>query len=104
MINSRESGSAHNRRNRRLLGRRFHAGMTFDGRRAIEPFVGADIQLNDEAVFQADWIAGQGNAVSAGLVYVFPDQRTVVNPAILFSNDRKRLDGLFVNLSHQFNL
>jgi hypothetical protein len=99
----RERFRAHHRRNRKLLGRRIHAGLTLTGG-TIEPFLGTDLQLNDSTVFQADWINGPGNAVSMGFVYVLHDQRTVLNPAILYSNDTRRVDGFFLNISHQFNL
>jgi hypothetical protein len=95
---------AHHRRNRKLLGRRIHAGLTLGARGAVEPFLGTDLQLNDNAVFQADWIDGPGNAVTAGLAYVLRDQRTVLNPALLFSNNTHRVDGFFLNIGHQFNL
>ncbi|HEV2473313.1 MAG TPA: hypothetical protein VGS41_11640 [Chthonomonadales bacterium] len=95
---------AHHRRNRKLLGRRIHAGLAFDGHGAVAPFLGTDLQLNENSVFQADWISGSGNAISFGLAYVFPDQRTVLNPAILFSNNKQRVDGFILSLSHQFNL
>ncbi|HLK57418.1 MAG TPA: hypothetical protein VKU00_12685 [Chthonomonadaceae bacterium] len=95
---------AHHRRNRKLLGRRIHAGLMLTGGGVLEPFVGTDIQLNDSSVFQADWIQGAGNAASFGFVYILPDQKTVVNPAILFSNDTKRFDGFFLNISRQFTL
>lgn len=94
---------AHHRRNRKLLGRRLHAGAMFDGHGVIEPFFGTDLQLNDVAVFQADWVNGNGNALSAGIAYVLPDQRTVITPALLISNDKNRIDGFQLNISHQFN-
>jgi len=100
----RERFKAHHRRNRKLLGRRIHAGLTYSIHGSLNPFVGTDIQLNDSTVFQADWISGQGNALTGGFAYVMPDQRTVINPALLMSNDRKRIDGFFLNVSHQFNL
>lgn len=95
---------AHHRRNRKLLGRRIHFGVMLDGYGTLQPFLGADLQLNDSTVFQADWINGSANAISAGLVYVLPDQRTVFNPAFLYSNSKLRVDGFFLNISHQFNL
>lgn len=100
----RERFRAHHRRNRKLLGRRIHFGLTFDNYGTVEPFLGTDLQLNDSTVFQADWINGSGNAITFGFVHVLHDQRTVLNPALLFSNDRKRIDGFFLNISHQFNL
>jgi hypothetical protein len=99
----RERFRAHHRRNRKLLGRRIHAGLFVDGEGTVEPFVGTDLQLNDSAVFQADWINGTGNALTAGLAYVLKDNRTVLNPALLLSNDKHR-PGFFLNVSHQFNL
>ena len=95
---------AHHRRNRKLLGRRIHVGLMLGGNGFLEPFLGTDIQLNDNTVFQADWINGSGNAASFGFAYVFSDQKTVLNPAVLFSNDARRFNGFFINLSHQFNL
>ena len=100
----RERFRAHHRRNRKLLGRRVHFGVMLDGHGTLEPFLGTDLQLNDSTVFQMDWINGAGNAITAGFVYVCPDQRTVLNPALLISNDTHRLDGFFLNLSHQFNI
>ncbi|HLJ55581.1 MAG TPA: hypothetical protein VKT77_11130 [Chthonomonadaceae bacterium] len=100
----RERFRAHHRRNRKLLGRRVHFGLTLDSHGAVEPFLGADLQMNDSLVFQTDWINGAGNAVTAGLAYVLPDQRTVVNPALLYSNSTHRIDGFFLNVGHQFNL
>jgi hypothetical protein len=32
-----------------------------------------------------------------------PDQKTVLNPALLFSNDKHRIDGFFLNISRQFS-
>lgn len=95
---------AHHRRNRKLLGRRIHFGITLDNYGTLEPFLGTDLQLNDSSVFQADWINGTGNAITLGLVYILPDQRTTLNPTFLYSNDTKRIDGFFLNISHQFNL
>jgi hypothetical protein len=100
----RERFRAHHRRNRKLLGRRVHFGLMLDGHGTLEPFLGTDLQLNDSLVFQADWINGSGSAVTAGVAYVFPDQRTVLNPALLYSNGTHRVDGFFLNFSHQFNL
>ena len=100
----RERCKAHHRRNRKLLGRRVHFGLMLDGHGTLEPFLGTDLQLNDSLVFQADWINGDGNAVTAGFAYVLPDQRTVVNPALLYSNSTHRIDGFFLNVGHQFNL
>ncbi len=99
----RERYKAHHRRNRKLLGRRVHAGMMLNFRGALTPFVGADLQMSDSAVFQTDWISGAGNALTAGVAYVLPDQKTVLNPALLFSNDKHRLDGFFLNISRQFS-
>jgi hypothetical protein len=95
---------AHHRRNRKLLGRRVHLGMMVSGHGILEPFAGTDIQLSDSAVFQADWVAGAGNNFSAGLAYVMPDQRTVINPALLIANDGSRFNGIAINISHQFNM
>jgi len=93
---------AHHRRSRKLLGRRIHIGTTLDGHGTFEPFAGTDLQLSETFVFQADWIRGPGNAATAGIVYNFPDQRTVLNPSILYSNDTKRL-GFSLSFVHQFN-
>lgn len=100
----RERFRAHHRRNRKLLGRRVHFGIMMDGRGTLEPFLGTDLQVNDSIVFQSDWINGAGNAVTAGFAYVLPDQRTVMNPALLYTNSTHRVDGFFLNISHQFNL
>ena len=100
----RERFRAHHRSNRKLLGRRLHFGLMLDGHGTLEPFLGTDLQLNENTVLQADWINGAGNAVSAGIAYVFPDQRTVLNPAFLYSNSTHRVDSFFLNISHQFNL
>jgi len=100
----RERYRAHHRRNRKLLGRRVHAGLIVDAHGTAEPFLGTDLQLSDTAVFQADWINGAGNAISFGVANILADQRTVVTPALLFSNTTHRVDGLFINFSHQFNL
>lgn len=94
---------AHHRRNRKLLGRRIHLGAMLDGHGTLEPFAGTDLQLSDSAVFQADWVRGSGNGASAGLAYVLPDQKTVLTPALLFSNDKRRLTGISINLSRQFS-
>lgn len=94
---------AHHRRNRKLLGQRIHAGLMMDGHGLMEPFLGTDLQMSQTTVFQADWMNGAGNAISAGAVFVLADQRTVLNPAFLFSNAKQRLDGFFLNVSHQFN-
>jgi hypothetical protein len=98
-----ERFKAHHRRNRKLLGRRVHVGAMLDGRSIVQPFVGTDLQLSEIAVFQADWIHGSGNNATAGLAYVMPDNRTVINPAILFSNDSGRFAGIALNISHQFS-
>ena len=95
---------AHHRRNRKLLGRRVHAGLMLNGSGVLEPFAGADLQLSESTVFQLDWINGPGNAITFGIVYVFPDQKTVLNPALLYSNDSRKFDGFFLNISRQFNL
>ncbi len=100
----KERYRAHNRRNRKLLGRRVHAGLMADSHGTIEPFVGADLQMNESMVFQTDWINGAGNAITLGVAYVLPDQRTVLNPAFLYSNSTHRLDGFFINFSRQFGL
>jgi hypothetical protein len=100
----RERFRAHHRRNRKLLGRRIHLGFSFNNYGTVLPFAGTDLQLNDSTVLQADWISGSGNAVTLGFVYVLGDQRTVINPALLYSNDTHRVDGFFLNISHQFNL
>jgi hypothetical protein len=94
---------AHHRRNRKLLGRRVHVGAMVDGHGVVEPFLGTDLQLNEVAVFQADWVNGNGNALTAGIAYVLPDQRTVLTPALLFSNSQNRISGFSLNISHQFN-
>jgi hypothetical protein len=94
---------AHHRRNRKLLGRRIHVGAMIDGHGVTEPFFGTDLQFNDTAVFQADWVNGNGNALTAGIAYVLPDQRTVITPVLLMSNDKNRIDGFSLNISHQFN-
>lgn len=94
---------AHNRRNRKLLGYRVHLGMMVDGHGVAQPFTGTDLQLSDSAVFQADWVSGAGNAATAGFALVMPDQKTVVNPAIVFSNDTKRFSGFQLNISRQFS-
>jgi hypothetical protein len=95
---------AHHRRNRKLLGRRVHVGLSLDGHKIGQPFCGTDLQLSETAVFQADWINGTGNSLTAGVAYVLPDTRTVLTPALVFSNDTHRFSGLLLNLSHQFNL
>ena len=97
----RERFRAHHRRNRKLLGRRVHAGLMVDGHGVVEPFVGTDLQLNESAVLQSDWIAGPGNALSLGMAYVLPDQKTVLNPAMLYSNNTRRIDGFALNISRQ---
>lgn len=74
------------------------------GQGAFEPFVGSDLQISDAAVLQADWIAGPGNALTFGLVYVLSDQRTIVNPVLLYSNDQQKVNGFYLYISHQFNL
>jgi hypothetical protein len=100
----RERFRAHHRRNRKLLGRRIHAGLTLDGYGTLEPFLGTDLQINESTVFQADWINGSGNALTFGIAYVCPDQRTVLNPAFLYSNSTHQVDGFLLSISHQFNL
>ncbi len=95
---------AHHRRKRMLLGRRIHAGLFLAGRGALEPFVGSDFQINETTVLQTDWIAGPGNAFTFGFIYILPDQRTILNPVFLFSNDNQKVNGFFLNISHQFNL
>lgn len=100
----RERFRAHHRRNRKLLGRRVHVGLLVGERGDLEPFLGTDLQLNESTVFQADWINGDGYAVTAGVAYVLPDQRTVLNPVLLYSNTTHRLDGFYLNISHQFSL
>lgn len=98
----KERYRAHHRRNRKLLGRRVHVGLISDARGTLEPFAGADLQLSESVVFQTDWINGSGNAITLGVAYVMSDQRTVLNPAFLYSNSTHRLDGFFLNISHQF--
>ena len=95
---------AHHRRNRKLLGRRIHAGLFLVGQGALEPFLGSDFQISETTVLQTDWIAGPGNAFTFGFIYILPDQRTILNPSFLFSNDNQKVDGFFLNISHQFNL
>jgi hypothetical protein len=95
---------AHHRRNRKLLGCRVHIGMMLDGHGIYQPFAGTDLQLSETAVFQADWVQGAGNAATAGIAYVLPDTRTVLAPALVFSNDTRRFSGILFNISHQFNL
>ena len=96
-----ERFKAHHRRNRKLLGRRVHIGMMLDGHGTAQPFAGTDLQISESIVFQADWIRGTGNSLTAGLAFVLSDQRTVINPALLYSNDRRQL-GISINISHQF--
>lgn len=74
-----------------------------DGHGLTQPFLGTDLQLSESAVFQADWVSGAGNQISAGFSFVLPDTRTVINPAIIFSNDSHALTGFQFNISHQFN-
>jgi hypothetical protein len=100
----KERYRAHHRRNRKLLGRRIHAGLMADARGTLQPFVGADLQMSESTVFQTDWINGSGNAITLGFAYVLSDQRTVLNPAFLYSNSAHRLDGFFINISRQFGL
>ena len=97
-----ERFKAHHRRNRKLLGQRVHLGMTLDGHKIAQPFAGTDLQLSESVVFQADWIRGTGNAATAGLAFVLPDQRSVLNPSILYFNGTNRF-GFSLNFSHQFN-
>jgi hypothetical protein len=97
-----ERFKAHHRRNRKLLGRRVHLGTMLDGHGTFQPFAGTDLQLSESLVFQADWVHGPGNAGTVGVAYVFPDQRTVINPAILFTNNTRQF-GFSLNFSHQFN-
>ncbi len=99
-----ERFKAHHRRNRKLLGRRAHIGLTYDGGGVLQPFLGTDLQLNGSDVLQADWISGKGNAVSLGAVFVMRDQKTVLNPALLYSNDTQRLSGFFLNVSREFGM
>ena len=99
-----ERFKAHHRRNRKLLGRRAHIGVTYDGQNTPQPFLGTDLQLNGSDLIQADWISGKGNAVSLGAVFVMQDQKTVVNPAFLYSNDTDRISGFFLNISRQFGI
>ncbi len=94
---------AHHRRNRKLLGRRVHLGGMLDGHGTFQPFAGTDLQISETIVFQADWVRGSGNGATAGIAYVMPDNRTVINPAFVFSNDKRRISGFSINLSHQFN-
>jgi hypothetical protein len=98
-----ERFKAHHRRNRKLLGRRVHVGLMLDGHGIVQPFTGTDLQVSDTLVFQADWVHGSGSAATAGFAYVLPDQRTVINPAIVFSNDTLRFSGFQLNISHQFS-
>lgn len=95
---------AHHRHNRKLMGVRAHLGMMLDGHGISQPFTGTDIQLSDMFVFQADWVHGSGNVATAGVAYILPDSRTVITPAITFSNDTGRFTGLLISLTHQFNL
>lgn len=92
---------AHHRRNRKLLGRRIHFGAMLDGHGIAQPMAGTDLQIDESFVFQADWISGSGNAATAGISYVFPDQKTVLTPAVLFSNDTHRL-GISLSITRQF--
>jgi len=96
-----ERFKAHHRRNRKLLGRRAHVGLMLDGKGILQPFTGTDLQISESLVFQADWINGSGNATTAGLSYVLPDQKTVLTPALLLSNDTHRL-GFSLSLTRQF--
>jgi hypothetical protein len=99
----RERFRAHHRRNRKLLGRRIHVGLTYDGRGVFLPLVGTDLQLNERTVLQADWISGGANSATLGASFILPDQRTVLNPAFVVLNNTHRV-GVFINLSRQFNL
>jgi hypothetical protein len=98
-----ERFKAHHRRNRKLLGRRLHIGAMLDGHGTIQPFAGTDLQLSETAVFQADWVHGPGNSISAGIAYVLSDQRTTITPAILCSNQIGLPNGILLSISHQFN-
>lgn len=93
---------AHHRTNRKLLGRRAHAGMMLDGRGILQPFVGTDLQMSDCLVFQADYVHGSGNAATAGIAYIFPDNKTTLTSALLYSNDTNRLSGISISLVRQF--
>jgi hypothetical protein len=81
-----------------------HTGLTVDAHGTALMFAGTDLQLSESVVFQADWIDGTGNAISFGASLIMPDQKTVINPAFLFSNDHKRIDGFFLNISRQMSL
>jgi hypothetical protein len=97
-----ERYKAHNRRNRKVLGRRVHVGMMLDGHGNVEPFAGSDLQVNDNLVFQTDWIGGTANGLTGGVSYVFPDQKTIFTPALIFSNYTKRVSGLSLSITRQF--
>ncbi len=85
-------------------GRRVHAGLLQNENGGLEPFLGTDLQLNQNVTVEADWISGTGNAITLGVEYLFPNQRLAVQPVFLYSNDTHRVDGFFLNISEEFIL
>lgn len=62
-----------------------------------------DIAANSHVTAEVDWFSGKGNALSLGAACVCPNQRTTLNPALLYSNDTKRIDGFSLTVQHQLN-
>ncbi|HTQ48501.1 MAG TPA: hypothetical protein VMI75_37350 [Polyangiaceae bacterium] len=87
-------------RNLKLRGIRAHLG-AFGVRRTLEAMAGADVQLSDHLVIDADWIAGAAHVATLGGAWVL-DPQSSVQFALLRGNRDGRIDGFQVAPTHQF--
>lgn len=90
------------RRNIRLRGRRVHAGLLRVGKDNYA-MLGSDIELGDNVVLYADWIAGGANAGSLGGTYVI-DSRNSFVLAALYGNRAHRFNGVQFTYTLQMKL
>ncbi len=89
-------------RNIKLRGIRIHAGV-LGSDNVWHALVGTDVEVNDHLVLYADWISGAASSVSLGGVLVFGPHDSV-QAALLRENDRDRLTGLIIAVTHTFDL
>ncbi len=89
-------------RNLKLHGIRLHVG-ALGPRAALRGMLGADIEISDHFVLDADAVAGSDHAMTLGGVWVI-DPRSSVQVALLAGNADRRLDGLQVAFTRQVGL
>jgi hypothetical protein len=89
-------------RNIKLRGIRLHAGV-MGSNNVWHAMIGTDIEVSDYFVFYADWLSGASNSVSLGGVLVFGAHDSI-QAALLRENDRDRLTGLILAITHTFDL